>query len=226
MYVYIIYRETEPDVFKIGSTGNWKRRISSLQTGSASTLIAHTLLDVSATPYTHRQVEKILHGSFRKFHLHGEWYKIPRMNLSDIPKRFGQCILHRISAKKRQIRSEQNLNESSLKENFLHYRLMVSLSDKYIYHANNVDRERFDTTYDYLTCVQSRQFSRAKQHLSKLNTLLKKYTDQSIESSINCDISRLNLLGLLNKEYSNVNISTRFDLINNRDEVDKVLTSK
>ena len=129
MYVYILYLNHEPTIFKIGSTTNIKKRLSTLQTGTYSKIVCHTILDVSKTRYTHKQVERFLHQHFAKYKVRGEWFRIP-LDILQIPLEYGKPILNAMIAKKDKLVSEKKQVCASLHEHFLQYSDVISCTDK------------------------------------------------------------------------------------------------
>lgn len=77
-YVYLI-RNLENDTYKIGVTkNNPQKRVKQLQTGCSSPL---DLLHIYETKYPYR-LEKMLHTKFMLHKVEGEWYKLPKENVT------------------------------------------------------------------------------------------------------------------------------------------------
>ena len=77
-YVYLI-RNLENNTYKIGITKNDpKKRVKQLQTGCSSPL---DLLYTYETKYPYR-LEKMLHTKFMLCKVEGEWYKLPKEDVT------------------------------------------------------------------------------------------------------------------------------------------------
>jgi hypothetical protein len=73
--VYIVHEVNNPEICKIGVTGNSAyTRLSGLQTGNWRSLILVSTVVVGDEKQATR-IEKIVHEKLREFHVSGEWFR-------------------------------------------------------------------------------------------------------------------------------------------------------
>lgn len=71
MFIYVIGTSTKQ---KIGFSGNVKRRLQTLQTGSSEYLHIHHVVEVPDTQA--RYVEKTIHREYNYLRIKGEWFNM------------------------------------------------------------------------------------------------------------------------------------------------------
>lgn len=71
MFIYVIGTSTKQ---KIGFSGNVKRRLQTLQTGSSEQLHIHHFIEVPTDQA--RMVEKTIHREYNYLRIKGEWFNM------------------------------------------------------------------------------------------------------------------------------------------------------
>ena len=82
--MYCLYIIQDGKYYKIGITDNWKKRLSTIQTGNPNDLLTRALYeyDTSIPVQAIKDLENRLHLQLKKYHRRGEWFELPSDILS------------------------------------------------------------------------------------------------------------------------------------------------